>query len=99
MEVIEVDELLTLKGVRIIHINARSLYNKLDEIASTFHKCDIIVITETWLTNVTPTSAINIKGFTVFRQDRYHNENKKGGGICIYVKEGILTDKIENVLY
>ena len=97
MGVIELNELLNLKGVRIVHINARSLYNKLDDITNTFHQCDIIVITETWLTNVIPTSSINIGGFTVIRQDRHINVNKKGGGICIYVKNSFMFDRIDEI--
>ena len=70
----------------MVHINARSLFNKLSDIAINFDFCDIIVITETWLTRSVPTPAITIDGFSVVRQDRDTSRTKKGGGICIYIK-------------
>ena len=96
MGIIDVMQLQNMKGVKIVHINARSMYNKLTDIASNFYFCDIIVITETWLTKVVPTKAIDIDGFNVIRQDREVGLVKKGGGICIYIKKDCLFDKIDD---
>ena len=95
MDVDDVKCLHDMKGVKIVHINARSLYNKLDEISESFHFCDVIIITETWLNNSIPTSAINIDGFSVLRQDRHQEGTKKGGGICIYMKSEIVYDTVQ----
>ena len=74
------------KGVKMVHINARSLLNKLNDIAINLDFCDIIVITETWLMRSVPTPAITIDRFSVVRHDRDTSRTKKGGGICIYIK-------------
>ena len=97
MCVIDVAEFADGKGVKIVHINARSLINKLYDISHHFCFCDVVIITETWLNCSIPTSAINIEGFTVIRQDRYENINKKGGGICIYVNSGYTYDTLPSM--
>ena len=84
---IEINQLSNEKGIKIIHLNARSRFHKLEDIFHNFYYCDVIVITETWLTCNIPMASISVDGFSVIRQDRYENSCKKGGGICIYVKK------------
>ena len=97
MGMFEISQISNMKGVKCVHINARSLFNKLADISNNFFFCDVIIITETWLTNMIPTSAININGFTVTRQDRSVNIDKRGGGICVYIKNGYTFDKIDDL--
>jgi hypothetical protein len=73
-----------LKGLRIIHLNIRSLINKLDQLKyyiSVF-KPMIICLSETWLNNHINDIEINIEGFHVYRRDR---NDKRGGRVAIYV--------------
>ena len=50
------------------------------------HKSDIILVTETWLTDDVPDQSVNITGFNLTRKDRTIG---RGGGVAIYVKETI----------
>ena len=97
MCVVDATKLSCEKGIIMVHINARSLFHKIEDIFSNFHYCNIIVITETWLTCNIPTNAISVEGFLTIRQDRYENSNKKGGGICIYVKSDFTYERHNSV--
>lgn len=72
------------EGVKLCHINAQSLNNKLDEFRYTFVNSDIdvICVSETWFSESLPDSLINLNGYNVFRVDRV----KHGGGVAIYAK-------------
>ncbi|XP_066024381.1 uncharacterized protein [Pocillopora verrucosa] len=63
-----------------------SLAPKIDEIAHTLINvdADIALFTETWLSGCVPDSAINIKGYQLFRRDRVGGQH---GGVCMYVKD------------
>ena len=47
----------------------------------------IAIITETWFTDAHIDQLVNIDGYTLFRLDR---SKKKGGGVCIYVRNDII---------
>ena len=53
-------------------------------------------INETWLNVSVPDAAIIIPGFTLVRQDRYIAENKKGGGICMYINDNCIVEHLLN---
>lgn len=74
-------------GIKICHINAQSLNNKIDELRLTFeNSCvDMVCVSETWLNDHTPDSLILLRGYKVFRNDR----KTRGGGVAIYVRQGI----------
>ena len=55
-------------GFKIVHMNVRSLFGKIAEIGAVFNYFDVIVITETWLTDSIPDSALSISGFNLIRQ-------------------------------
>ena len=70
----------------------RSLNNKIDELSSLskFHsdyrQASIISITETWLTENTPSMYYDLEGFSLYRCDRDINSDKTcGGGVCTYI--------------
>ena len=68
----------------MIHFNARSLYTSFNEIEN-FRKLlqfDIIAISETWL-NKDTTLYYNFDCYDAFSVVR---ENKRGGGVAIYIK-------------
>ncbi|KAL7826504.1 hypothetical protein AOLI_G00317130 [Acnodon oligacanthus] len=68
--------------------NVRSLENKLDELRAQreTRECCALILTETWLSDSTPDSAIQLKMHSVHRGDRTAvSEKNKGGGVCIYI--------------
>ena len=52
---------------------------------------DVISISESWLTHNTPIDRFQIEGFKIFRNDR---KNKRGGGVCVYVRDHYDCKKI-----
>jgi hypothetical protein len=72
------------QGINMCHINARSLYPKIDEISWIVQNSgvDVVCISETWLNDSVLDSDIGIEGYTLFRKDRL---SKKGGGVAIYI--------------
>ena len=85
------------KGIKMVHINVRSLFGKLDQVRNDFSCMDVIVISETWLNPSIPDSAIDFPGFTLIRRDRTLPSGKKGGGLCIYVKSRYKIDLLDDV--
>ena len=84
------------KGFHLMHLNIRSLFskNKFDMFKQQMidSGLDTICISETWLKNGLHSNYINIPGYIVTRLDRLWSENgnlKKGGGICMYIKDSI----------
>ena len=69
------------------HLNINQIigkYNALKEIIQGY--LDILAISESKLDQSNPTNVFDMKGYTQpFRRDR----NKNGGGILVYVREGI----------
>ena len=65
------------------------------------HCPHVALVTETWFTSKHDTNCLSIPNYTLYRRDRV---NRKGGGICAYVRDdikcvlvnrGIHTDRIE----
>ena len=84
------------KGLHFIHLNVRSLYNKnkfdMFKQQMTNANIDMISLSETWLKKELPSKVINIPNYNLIRLDRNWEENgeiKKGGGLCMYIKNGI----------
>lgn len=75
------------KGIKVAHLNVRSLYHKIEEIRYLARKInvDILCISETWLNDKIKDGEINITGYTIKRGDRKHG--RKGGGVCIYIRD------------
>ncbi|XP_059223744.1 uncharacterized protein LOC131997206 [Stomoxys calcitrans] len=76
-------------GLKICHINAQSLNNKIDEFRFIFENSglDAICVSETWLKETTPDSFIDLVGYTVYRADR----PRRGGGTAIYARDNLRT--------
>ena len=79
------------RGMHLAHINVRSLNNKMELIGATFYNLNVTVITmsETWLNGMFDSTYNNIEGYMAIRQDRAWGFNKKGGGICTYIKSDL----------
>ena len=77
----------------VITGNVRSLLNKTDELAALtrlqreYRECSLLHFTETWLTEQTPDSLVQLNGFHLIRADRDTRESgkKKGGGVAMFV--------------
>lgn len=87
-----------LLNLKIIHINAQSLVNKIDLLYAQIKKLNIeigevhvIVVSETWFTNLN-VDVMNIPGYNSYHSLR---KDKSGGGVSIYVLNSIKT----NLLY
>lgn len=76
----------TSDRLNICHINAGSIYPKIDEFRSLFKNVnvDIIVASETWFKSYRTNKSVEITDFEVLRNDRHA---KKSGGVAIYVNK------------
>ena len=74
-------------GIKLAHINARSLFPKIDEVREIVSrsKVDFLCISETWLDNTISNSEISTPVYSIVRNDR----NREGGGVLMYLREGI----------
>lgn len=86
---------LPAKRFSLLHINSRSLKNKVDAITNFLHSCtvsfDVIMFSETW-----------IHGNEVPYISGYHSEHlcrsaKKGGGVAIYFKDTLTCEKLPHL--
>ena len=77
------------KGLKIVHLNVRSLFRKLDQIQLILQSkpADIFAITETWLNPKIEDKLLQIKGYTSHRLDRNISEKVRGGGLIIYIRD------------
>jgi hypothetical protein len=73
--------------MKLIYTNIQSIYNKLDELKLLIHEQspDIIVLTETWLSDDISNAEVAIGGYHIYRKDRM--SGRKGGGLLLYLKD------------
>jgi len=93
--------LLKQRQLNIGHINICSLRNKMHVVRRVMEKStlDLLAVTETWLDSGISDNEVLLPGTTLFRRDRpcaldcsclsSCEPCKKGGGICIYVKDDV----------
>ena len=81
-------QLPSTRGLKISHLNIRSMYPKLNSIRLLLRDqpFDIFTISETWLNPAITDQELLIPGYTILRQDRSRN---LGGGIAVYIRDGI----------
>ncbi|XP_028518360.1 uncharacterized protein LOC114576263, partial [Exaiptasia diaphana] len=82
-------DIKNIRGLKIGHLNIRSLRNKVDSprienLDTTF---DVLAISETWLDSTIVDVEISLPDFTCVRWDR--TGDKSGGGVAIYIKESL----------
>ena len=89
-DITTVDDLNNAKGLRLLHMNVRSLSKKMDQIRLLFHgsDLDVITISETWLSDAVSWKTIALDGYTLSRQDRDFKavSKKRGGGLLTYIR-------------
>ena len=74
------------KELKCLHINARSMISKIDELRFIVNelKIDCLAISETWLDSCIANHEINIPHMCLFRNDRNRN-----GGTALYVNQNL----------
>ena len=86
------------RGLKVAHLNVRSLRNKVDLLRlEQFDDIaiDVLTLSETWLDSSIQDSEICLPGFTLVRRDR--EGTKSGGGVAIYVRDGLLFRVRNNI--
>ena len=91
----------TGSNVTIELLNVQSLLPKLPDIIAELQQrgtatavADILCFTETNLKAVTPNRFLSLPGYQVFRQDRKLGRKKSGGGVAIYIRDGLHAKRI-----
>ena len=76
------------RGLKVCHLNVRSLLPKIDKLRLFISKnpFDVIAVSETWLKPSTPNNKIDIPYYSIYRNDR---TDKTGGGTAFYVRNGL----------
>src|SRR5215813_3196507 len=83
-------------SLSVAHLNIRSIVNKIDFIInSNLILFDILIFTETFLTQDVPDSLLHIDGFKFYRKDRLGD--KSGGGIIFYYKAHISASLLSDL--
>ena len=90
-EKLDVQDLLTFTC-----LNVQSILPKIDIIEAELGDRDIILLTETWLKNITPNRLVELKNFKEpYRNDRAGDQ--VGGGVMIYVKNNIPSTRRQDL--
>lgn len=75
--------------------NGKSLPSKVDELTAltrlqrVYRQCSLMMLTETWLNELSLDSHVTLDGFQLVRADRdaAKCDKKSGGGLAVYVNE------------
>src|ERR1700755_2767998 len=78
-----VDKFNNWKGLSIIHLNARSIINKMDKISifCNLYKPKFLCVSESWLKKCDSKVLIEINNYRIHRKDRC--DGRMGGGVII----------------
>lgn len=99
MKITTIQEFKSMKGFKVISLNVRSLFPKMDNLKLDLldGEIDIVGCTESWLNSDIPTSMIKVNNYNCFRYDRMVKNKdgkiKKGGGLCTFCKTNINVDE------
>ena len=89
MGVADLQDLDKAKGVKLLHVNVRSLPNKIDQLRVQLSttSLDVISVSETWAKKCLSSQLFQIQGYNIERQDRDLSKTtkKKGGGLVTYI--------------
>nr|XP_023013679.1 ADAMTS-like protein 4 [Leptinotarsa decemlineata] len=84
-------------GVKICHINARSLMSDFGSFKDiVYNKYDIITVSESWLNSNITDDIISLPGYSIYRSDR-NKLNKRGGGLLVYISSSMNSHAIKNL--
>lgn len=88
----DIDIVKEAKGLKLVHLNIRSLLANTDEVrVSLLDGCfDIIALSETWLHAQCLDCLLQAEGYTLYRYDRQtkttSGKTRRGGGVAVYIK-------------
>ena len=93
----DVNDLNGANGLKVVQLNCRSIYGKIEEIKYLYKDVDILSCSETWLSGMMPDSMVSIPNMELFRWDRekgYPNgvTKHKGGGVACYISNKMNLD-------
>ena len=82
------------KGLRLFHLNIRSLRYKMDELRLLCdqHKPHVLAISETWLDDSFVDEEVSLQGYNLMRRDR----DCVGGGVAVYVAEHLNYNRLKD---
>ena len=88
-------KLSTVKGLRICHLNVRTLVDKIDEmrVFCETHRPHVLSLNETWLDSSISDSEIQLTGYLLVRRD----QTRRNGGVLIYVSSNSITRLFKNL--
>ena len=88
---LSVRDFTRFRGLKVAHLNIRSVYPKLDSLKLWLlnQPLDVFTVSETWLKPSITDNEIQIPGYSCVRSERLH---KTGGGTMAYVRDGILIE-------
>ena len=86
----------TSASIKVELLNIQSLLPKLPDVRADVEQRhpDVLCFTETNLKPSTPDRLVTIDGYRLFRRDRVLGRKKSGGGVAVYVRDGLQVDKI-----
>ena len=79
--------------MKVFYTNARSIVNKVAKLQLKLanSQADIVVLTETHLDCSISSEEVIGSDYTVYRKDRAGNRTRRGGGVLIAAKKGLIT--------
>ena len=74
-----------MSGIKIVHLNAQSLFPKIEHIRIFLaqNEIHVLAISESWLHNEIQDNEINVPGYTYVRRDRPGRDTH--GGTAFYI--------------
>ena len=82
------------RSISVLHLNIRSLRNKIEFIKDHFIEYDILCFTETHLSDTVTDDLLFIEGFSIFyRKDRTNHAS----GIMIYISDNVISRRLEEL--
>lgn len=81
------EDCFKVKGFHFVQLNIQSLMSNVEEVRWMLKKFNlgIFCLTETWLDSSITYDEIRVNRYNINRKDR----NRKGGGICVFIREDI----------
>ena len=85
------EDMKTTRGLKIAHLNIRSLKNKIDALrleGIDNKSVDVLTLSETWLDDITSDTEIELAGFVCARLVR-SGATEGYGGVATYIRDGL----------
>ena len=78
----------------IAHLNVQGILSKLEQLRVVLsdHRFHILFLSETWLTEQTPSSFLHMPDYKLERRDRF----SAGGGVLAYIHNSIPAERIKS---